>query len=229
MNRETYRLYIPESDPKKNQLKQKTLVNVNLSTKKANMASKIYLSGDISTILRHKYDKLSQDYSDSTIKLDLRTEGLVIDTMYKINQQTTYPYTASYQINRISETHISEINDTLISINISDWLSHIMVNIEDRVRRENIFAKTRFTDLQDFYLKFEQEVKLVKDQNHILYLENEFGKYEFQVKQLNKTNIQIHSMYKVYNNYYPKEKYKDVVNLKNAFEKSKQNPLIIKK
>ena len=88
--------------------------------------------------------------------------------------------------------------------------------------------KTKYSDLQDFYLKFNQDVQLLNLSDSTLSIENSFGKYEFQIKQINEKNILIHSSYIVYNSYYPKEKYTDILDLKDAYEAAIRNSLIIK-
>lgn len=225
---DTYQIKMPKTNPKMNQHKQKVLVNIDLNSKNVDMTNRIYLTGEMSTLYRHKYDKLSSNYSDTTLEINLKSKGFEIDTLFKMNQKSSFPFTASYNISSSARNYLSKINDTLTSIDIKPWFNHFIIDIERRKRRENLYIKTKYSDLQDFYIKFNQEVQLLNPTDSTVSVENSFGKYEFQIKQINATNILIHSSYKVYNSYYPKEKYTDILDLKDAYEAAIRENLIIK-
>ncbi len=193
--------------------------NVDIASLSINFNSKVSLKGQYSTLTRSVY---LFDYIDPTInplykKTIYSSKNFKIKSLKNIESQKTEPFKSVFDINYSSEKSITKISDSIFQIDFSNWITHIINNIS-LPRNTNYYPDFPGKDQYTLILNFSEKIQLIENLNEIK-IENEFGRFDFSMVQLNENTISIGSFFVIKTRLVKKENIDNVISI---FEKIKE-------
>ena len=213
----------PKSKFSDNYRNVKSKVKVNKQAK-AIFETKLDLSGQFSTLTRAVYLKTP---TDRTINKQYLTPIWEVSSKTELNNINTtksnyyYPFKYSFDINYTDNDVITKENNRY-KINLSALIHHISIaNIDDEFlnRVTDFYPDFIGKDTYNYLLEFEDAVEIADDNN--ISVRNEFGSYNFSVKQINPNTILISSIFIINSEKVDKIKIKDVFDIYSEINKVK--------
>lgn len=220
------------SDENANIRTTSSLININLRTKEGHIDTKLLLSGQYSTLIRGNYQYNNKDSSINPLYNTKPFDSLNLVSTMIIGHNDKFPFNTSIRLKHVQEIFFNDINDTLITINTKNWFHHVVYpNFTSINRILNFYPDFKSQDRYKYILKFDMPVRLKSNPDHLVDISNEFGKYQFSIKQTSDTEIEIESYYAVLTDMVLAEKTKFVEEIFKSIETSENMILevVIKK
>lgn len=203
-------------------------VSVNTSNLTVDFKAKISLLGQFSTVGRGIYQK---NYTDRSInpKYSQKLWGLDKDLIIKNEsfemKDFEPPYAAKIE-GQYSGNHLISKVESNYEIDISNWFNHIIEEgLEVKKRQLDFYSDFRQKDSYVYYFQFDKDV--VVDGIDDMLIENQFGKYEFSLSQLNPRTVKIVSYLEIDALVIPSEETQAVANIFNSIKNSNQQKIRI--
>lgn len=188
---------LPKSVISDNERRTNAMVQVNIDSALVDFKLRMNVSGQYSTMTRGVY---LYDIMDKTVNELYNTKVWELNESVKVQKSkvevlnTEFPFTARITADYSSNNLLKTIGDT-IHLDLSNMFNHIIdedLSIEDR--QLNYFPDFLGQDTYVYYLKFDEDVKLIKDFEDID-LKNEYGELKISITQLQPRNIKVSSSF----------------------------------
>lgn len=218
----------PGSSVKDNYRKTSSLVKVNTETGNISFNSKISLSGQYSTLTRSIYNGGHVDSTINPIYLKKVWGFGDTQTITKANVEKTdfyFPFKTSINAD-YTISGIIEKNEGEIELDLTGWIRHVIYkDFNSGDRFTDFYSDFVGTDTYNYMLEFDKAV-LITEIPESIAIDNDFGIYKFDVKQMGETKLLISSYFLVKSHLVSKENIADVVLIFNAIEEN--NKAVIK-
>tara|TARA_R110002049_G_scaffold298444_3_gene488168 strand:- start:1560 stop:2897 length:1338 start_codon:yes stop_codon:yes gene_type:complete len=201
-------------------------VSVNTTNLTVDFKAKVNLLGQFSTVGRGIYQK---DYRDRSINPKYSQKLWGLDKDFIVEKESFEmkafepPYTANVE-GLYSGNHLISKVESNYEIDISNWFNHIIeqeVNSNDR--HLDFYSDFRLKDSYVYYFQFDKDVVVSGISDKLI--ENEFGKYEFTLSQLNPRTVKITSYLEIDALLIPSEKILAVESIFNSIVNSNQQKI----
>lgn len=223
-------LTLPGSTAKDNCRKVNCMAKVNISNGEINFNTRISLAGQYSTLTRFSYNGGPIDSTINPIYHNKVWElGSVcsIDKVEVGNTECFYPFKTSINANYSHAGLISTKGDN-IEVDLSGWIMHpVFENFNGENRYTDFYSDFPGSDTYSYMIEFDEAVSIVQSPENIQF-DNNFGTYEFSIKQIDDHKLLINSYYLVKSFVVKKENISQVSTIFNAIEKNKQSKLVLK-
>ncbi len=221
---------IPFSNYKKNKRLRKIKTNVQLNENKItyNFSEKMY--GAVSTETRHFYYDAQQDGELSTVFKDILSDRMPDAELVNIKSSEMpgsppFLYSLNYEINR--KDQVTKLDESVYSLSLKNLFSHKIypVNAKDRILDYHPICSN--IDTYNYYLQFDQPVRLANKKNLDVKIDNQVGTYELNVNQINDKAISIRSKYIIKVNQIPIKSIQLLTDLNEAVMQADAQGLLI--
>lgn len=210
-NKENVRFFkTPASKPANNFRQNMVKAKVNLANKTIDFEGKINLSGQFSTLTRGFYQ---YGYQDSTVNeryyhtIYTKNDKVKLTKQDSVSYKNTYPFKATTKVNYKGKDLVTKTTDSTYTVNINHWIHHI---IETNFRADNrtlaFYSDFEHKDSYAYQLVFDKAVQLRAFKDLPLLVDNEFGRYSFDIQQTQPTTIVIQSTFTIKKERTPAEK-----------------------
>ena len=206
--------------------KQKAMVQ--LAEGKIQYKAEETFSGALSTRHRNRhYEALEEESMEEYLTNYLEDMDIAgVDTFSLSEQGPVSPYRYKLFYDFKTENQIVELEEKVYKLSIDNFLAH---NIQkaSKNRLLDYYPPHPYTDGYNYYIQFDQAVKLSNKENIDRKVDNEIGSFSLNVKQVNPTTILLSSKYIIKASRIPVEKVQQLIDLSEAAEKADNEGLIL--
>ncbi len=221
------RVNTPGSTANDNCRKTNCMAKVKIAENRIDFSTRITLAGQFSTLTRFVYNEGS---IDSTINPIYLKKVWDFGDSQKISNITLgktdfyFPYKTKLNAN-YSVTGLIENNDGVIEVDLSGWIKHVICkdfSIENRFT--DFYPDFSGSDNYAIMLEFDQPVSIAEVPESID-IDNDFGAFNFTVKQMGENKILINSYFLVKSLFVKKENIERVARIFKAIENNNNTTL----
>lgn len=188
----------PNSSARDNYRKTNSLVKINLTNNLISFTTKVYLSGQFSTLTRFVYNDNPVDSTINPIYIKPVWEIGEKQSALKYEMESSqfyFPFKANISASYNIEDLLKNIAEDKLKIDLNGWIKHITYkNFNDSIRYTNFYPDFRGHDTYVYMLDFGQAINILEKPDDIE-IENDFGKYIFNIKQTSENQVLINSYF----------------------------------
>lgn len=216
------------NDKSINYYRKRTIVNVNTQSDSLLFNIKETFSGAVSTVYRQTIIKNNHELLEKAKEYYVNKQtSITLDSISIGNVQHSYPYV--FTVN--SKAHATTLNNAdkkLLSVSIKDWLNHHCAIPEPYKRDLDYHSDFNYSDNIKYYFTFDRAIEVVNKEANEIKIQNDYGSYSFTITPVNEKTILIDSNYEINKEMLEKEKYNQITELYDAFQKANNTQLIFK-
>jgi hypothetical protein len=222
---EIRQITLPSSKVNDNVRRTTVQGDINVNRKSISFKARILLQGQFSTMMRGLY---MQDYKHADVnhlyhvKLWDKQEDVNLKKKDVIITKKEFPFANVVNAEYFSD-NMMQINDNILSIDLSNWFLHIIyTDLSENGRVQDFYADFPGRDTYVYSLRFDEPVELINE-NQNIEIRNEFGEYIFMIEQENETSIRVTSHFAIFSPFLPVEKISFVADMFRAIQKHNEN------
>ena len=190
----------PNSIVNDNTRKSSVQVDVNTLTKKLAFNTRISLRGQYSTLCRGNY---LYDYKDETVnelyskKIWELNDKYVLENNKTVIKDKNFPFPTTVSA-KYSFDNLLTVDNDIYSIDMKNWFNHIIyLSFNPRNRQLDFYPDFMGSDIYVYFLKFDRDIELI-DSLKVVNINNNLGKYIFNIEKINERTVKISSYFEVY-------------------------------
>jgi len=220
---------IPGGTADVNYCKKNIQATIDLASGRTDLFHRITFSGAVSTLHRMDIDSCySYPGNIYTTYLENLSEddSLKFDTAWIEYYNEVRPFKYRFAVKTHNDELVNSIGDNLFSVNLEELIMHDAIYTPEYKRTMNYGTDFPYSDCNKAFLVFNEPVKLANS--------DDFPKlgldgYDFKIKQLNPTTIQIESEYIINKTIYSKEEYLNLIEINKAYSEIHNASLMVEK
>ncbi|MCD4664411.1 MAG: hypothetical protein K8R68_04005 [Bacteroidales bacterium] len=217
----------PGSTAKDNYRKTNCMAKANIAEDKITFSTRISLAGQYSTLTRFIYNEGSVDSTINPIYLEKVWDFGDSQKISSVTMGETdfyFPFRTMVNAN-YSVFGLIQKNENNVEINLSGWMKHIIYSsFKPNHRFTDFYSDFTGCDTYAFMLEFDQPVSFSEAPENID-IDNDFGTYIFNVKQLGENKLLINSYFTIKSHFVEKENIEQVARIFNVIEENNQTIL----
>ncbi len=228
-NEEMRIINTPSSTMKDNSRIINSMVTADLNNAELQFSTKITLTGQYSTVTRCIYT--GQPF-DSTIHPTYAMKpweisaGSELKSLKPNGTQYYFPFKFTAEAKYSDKTLLS-VEDDKFTIDLSGWFRHVIYrDLQSETRFLDFYPDFSGTDSWAYMITFNEPVEIVTKPDAIN-IDTEFGKFVFEIKQLNETQLLVNSYFAVKTLMVKKENISAVEDIYQAILKSENSRFIV--
>lgn len=216
-----------------NFVKQVFYCDVNTKEKKTTFKSRFTASGGFSTEIRTffeqlNHDKETNDFYGALAEYEGDKSDLEIDSLTQINLNNTKPFLYSINAQGTLKNSLSFINDSLISITLSNLIQNSLIESEKDSIDLNYYLDYSRRDLFMLIFSFPCKIEVLSIDNYDKKMGNKVGDYVFKINQPSNNQLSIQSNYRIFKDMISKDEYGQLKQLNELVKEIKNIRILVK-
>ena len=224
---------LPKMGVGQNYTKQIFSCTIDLESKKTYFKHRFSVSGGMSTDLRQFYSMLEKNeeagnYFDALMEYEGEERTFEVDSINKVQLKGTKPF--SYTISSYGriEGAVKFVNDSIVSISLENLIQHSQVENENSDSELNTYLDYAYSDFNMYIINFPGDIEFIGLEKGSIEIENDCGKFEFDVKKVGSSKISIQSSYVISKDMIQTDDYDKLNNINERLKELRSKRLLLK-
>jgi hypothetical protein len=224
---------LPGMDANLNYIRQIYYCDVDIKNQSASFHSVLSVSGGLSTDIRSffgllDHNKEVSDFYDAIAEYEGHDISMKIDTITRIDLKDYRPFIFNIGAEGTAQKGISFINDSIVSITLNDLIQHNQIESEDDSIDLNYYLDYSFSDQNIFIVTFPVTIELLGQESFNKEIENDYGKYTFNLQVVNKNQLSVQSSYSIIRDVIPNDDYDQLKQLNDFLRETNNLRILVK-
>jgi hypothetical protein len=168
------------------------------------------------------------NYFDALMEFEGEETTFEVDSINKVQLKGTKPFSYTVSSYGRIEGAVKFVNDSIVSISLEDLIQHSQVENQSGDSELNTYLDYAYSDFNMYIINFPGDIEFIGQEKDSTVIENDCGKFEFDIKKIGAKKISIQSNYVISKDMIQKDDYDKLDNINDRLKQLKSKRLLLK-